>query len=73
MTDNVLTITTTVDKFGDYSYELEGTIIDHDGKPFTVGEFSFNITRMRNRAQDYKESFDNVTIDYITNYEPRED
>jgi hypothetical protein len=69
MTDNVLTITTTVDKFGEYSFDLEGTIIDHDGKPFTVGEFGFNITRIRNSAHHYKDSFDNVTIDYITNYE----
>lgn len=64
---SALTFNTEVDSAGrPIWYAVEGTIIDHDGESFPVGESTFNFDRAFNTLMHYVHSFENVAVSYLT-------
>lgn len=64
---SALTFNTEIDSVGrPVWYSVEGTIIDHDGEAFPVGESTFNFDRAFNTLTHYVHSFENVAVSYLT-------
>lgn len=61
-----LTLTKTVGSFGDCSFTLEGDLIDEEGAPFSVGEFTFQADRIEKLAAYYLSNFDAVQLVRVT-------
>ena len=60
-----LTFTTEIDRFGDQSYRVNGDLIDHEGKAFPVGFFTFNLDSALREARYYEDNFEGVTVQFV--------
>jgi hypothetical protein len=63
----VITITKTVDHYGDLSYSVDGDLTDCEGQRFTVGFQTYQESRAEQEAKHWQDSCDSVKVNRITN------